>query len=149
MRVGPLYQGTGSLSPCSELCLHWPCHLLGLSTKAGASTVGLDTWRSPTGKVKEPVKEAFGAGNHHVDCACVLSEEWDGESHLREGCEARGPLHHEQVMVHPLWEKLVKEICQKILKDLKLDHLDIYLDGWDSSLGKTFPQTQERRCPRQ
>ena len=50
-------------------------HLLVLNTEAGASTVGLDTWKSPAGKVKEPVKEAIGAGNHHVDCACVLSEE--------------------------------------------------------------------------
>lgn len=66
-----------------------------LNRKAKVSTVGLGTWKSPPGKVKEPVKVALDSGDYHISTVLCLPDDGEAiqEKNLGESYEA-GSLHH-------------------------------------------------------
>jgi alcohol dehydrogenase (NADP+) len=108
-----------------------------LATGAAIPVVGLGTFGSdsvPGEAVAEAVLEAARLGYRHFDCASVYgNEQLIGESLQRI---LRSGVRREELWVtSKLWndkhgEADVIPSCEKSLRDLRLDHLDLYLVHW-------------------
>jgi alcohol dehydrogenase (NADP+) len=108
-----------------------------LYTGAKLPAIGLGTFGSDRfsgEQIAEAVKGAISVGYRHIDCASVyLNEHLIGHS-LREALQ--GGIKREELWItSKLWndkhgEKDVIPSCEKSLKDLQLDYLDLYLVHW-------------------
>jgi alcohol dehydrogenase (NADP+) len=112
--------------------------------------VGLGTWKSKPGEVKQAVIWAIEAGYRHIDCAAVYgNEEEVGEAiaqAITQGTVKREDLH----ITSKLWNDShpydhVIPALKKTLKDLQLDYIDEYLIHWPISFkhGVGFPKSRE------
>jgi alcohol dehydrogenase (NADP+) len=108
-----------------------------LYTGARLPAIGLGTFGSDRfsgEQIAEAVKGAISVGYRHIDCASVyLNEHLIGHS-LREVMQG-GIKRQELWITSKLWndkhgEKDVIPSCEKSLKDLQLDYLDLYLVHW-------------------
>jgi len=108
-----------------------------VSTGARIPPIGLGTFGSdhvPHQKVAEAVKYAASIGYRHFDCASVYgNENWIGQvfKELFQSGLRRGDVW----ITSKLWndkhgENDVIPSCEKSLKDLQLDYLDLYLVHW-------------------
>ena len=95
-------------------------------------SVGLGFWKMPKPQTPALVREAIRLGYRHLDCACDYGNEaqvGDGiTTALRDGLVRREDLW----ITSKLWNtyhepKHVRAACERSLRDLKLDYLDLYL----------------------
>eukprot|EP00992_Anisonema_acinus_P010457 TRINITY_DN6599_c0_g1_i1.p1 TRINITY_DN6599_c0_g1~~TRINITY_DN6599_c0_g1_i1.p1 ORF type:complete len:342 (+),score=90.76 TRINITY_DN6599_c0_g1_i1:55-1026(+) len=101
--------------------------------------VGFGTWKIPKETTAAAVEQALRAGYRNIDCACDYGNEVEVGIGLKNAFEA-GVCKREDVFVtSKLWntyhsKEHVKLACQRTLKDLGLDYLDLYLIHFPISL---------------
>lgn len=94
--------------------------------------VGLGTWKIPNAQASEVVSEAIRLGYRHLDCACDYGNEQEVGAGLAKAL-ADGVCKREEVWVtSKLWNtyhdpRHVRRACERSLKDLRLEVLDLYL----------------------
>jgi diketogulonate reductase-like aldo/keto reductase len=106
-------------------------------TGARIPAIGLGTFGSDrfSGEViAESVKTAVSVGYRHIDCAAVYGNEHLVGQSLRDAMAA-GVKREDLWITSKLWndkhgEQDVIPACEKSLRDLQLDYLDLYLIHW-------------------
>ncbi|CAN9282161.1 unnamed protein product [Alternaria alternata] len=100
-----------------------------LNTGATIPAVGLGTWRSEPGEVRDAVSFALKQGYRHIDAALI----YGNENEVGQGIKDSGVPREEIFLTNKLWnthQPNVKEGLQKSLDALGTDYLDLYLIHW-------------------
>ena len=106
-----------------------------LKTGAKIPLVGLGTWKSEPGKVRDAVETALRCGYTHVDCAAIYENEGEVGQAL-EKVFAQTRLTREEVFItSKLWNTdhasdKVEVAVRKTLGLLRTTYLDLYLMHW-------------------
>ncbi|KAJ3599813.1 hypothetical protein NHX12_033767 [Muraenolepis orangiensis] len=123
-----------------------------LNTGRKMPLLGLGTWKSETGKVKQAVVWALQAGYRHIDCAAIYGNEVEIGEALQETLGSGKALRREDVFVtSKLWNTRhhpedVEPALLQTLKDLKLEYLDLYLIHWPNAFQRgdaLFPRSDD------
>ncbi|KAM9857979.1 aldo-keto reductase family 1 member A1-A [Aulostomus maculatus] len=99
-------------------------------------SVGLGTWKSAPGQVKQAVLVALDCGYRHIDCAAAYSNEQEVGEALAVRVGPNKALRRDEVFVtSKLWNTKhqpedVEEACRTTLTHLGLSYLDLYLMHW-------------------
>lgn len=121
-----------------------------LRTGAEFPTVGLGVWKIARPETASVVEESLKIGYRHLDCACDYGNEVEVGHGLKAAFDA-GVCKREDVWVtSKLWNTYhaaehVRPACEKTLKDLGLDYLDLYLIHFPISL--KYVPIEERYPP--
>src|SRR5687768_3919690 len=94
--------------------------------------VGLGLWKLPRPAVVEHVQQAISAGYRHFDCACDYGNESEVGDGLRAALQTGLCRREELWVTSKLWNTYharqhVREAAERSLRDLGLNHLDLYL----------------------
>jgi diketogulonate reductase-like aldo/keto reductase len=97
-----------------------------LNTGAKIPAVGLGTWQSQPGQVREAVKAALQGGYRHIDTALAYGNEKEVGQGIKDSGVPREEIWVTTKLDNP-WHKRVEEGINTSLKDLGLDYVDLYL----------------------
>ncbi|BCS24986.1 uncharacterized protein APUU_41430S [Aspergillus puulaauensis] len=100
-----------------------------LNTGAQIPAVGLGTWRSEPGQVRQAVAFALQNGYRHIDAALIYGNEHE----VGQGIKDSGVPREDIFITSKLWnthQPNVAEGLQKTLDALGTDYLDLYLIHW-------------------
>ncbi|KAJ5106770.1 hypothetical protein N7456_003445 [Penicillium angulare] len=105
-----------------------PTHIK-LNTGAQIPAVGLGTWRSEPGQVRQAVSFALKNGYTHIDAALIYGNEHE----VGQGIKDSGVPREKIFITSKLWnthQPNAAEGLQKTLDALGTDYLDLYLIHW-------------------
>ncbi|GIJ86824.1 hypothetical protein Asppvi_005720 [Aspergillus pseudoviridinutans] len=100
-----------------------------LNTGAQIPAIGLGTWRSDPGQVRQAVSFALKSGYSHIDAALIYGNEHE----VGQGIKDSGVPRENIFITSKLWnthQPNVAEGLQKTLDALGTDYLDLYLIHW-------------------
>jgi len=115
-----------------------------LNTGAEIPAVGLGTWQSPPGQVREAVKVALQKGYRHIDTALAYGNEKEVGLGIKDSGVPRDQIWITTKLDNP-WHKRVAEGLDQSLANLGVDYVDLYLMHWpcstqpDTNLEKHWP----------
>lgn len=101
-----------------------------LNSGASIPSVGLGTWQSPKGEVRDAVCHALKSGYRHIDCAWG----YQNEDEVGEGIKLSGVPREEIWITSKLFEfhhNHVRQAVQDTLDKLGVKYLDLYLMHWN------------------
>lgn len=107
-------------------------HSFTLNTGAKIPAVGLGTWQSDKGLVKEAVSHALKHGYRHIDAALVYQNEDEVGQGLKEAFDS-GIKREDVFVTTKLWNtyhRKAEECIDQSLKSLGLDYVDLWLMHW-------------------
>ena len=95
-------------------------------------TLGLGTWKLAKPQAPAVVREAVRIGYRHFDCACDYGNEAEVGAGLAAALDAGLCRRDDLWVTSKLWNtyhepKHVRAACERSLRDLRLDVLDLYL----------------------
>ena len=113
--------------------------------------LGLGTWKAARGEVGPAITAAIDIGYRHFDCASIYNNEKEIGAAFTSAFES-GKVRREEIWVSSkLWNnahaaKHVRPALERTLKNLGLDHLDLYLIHWPVSFRAdiTFPKRPDQ-----
>lgn len=105
---------------------------LTLAGGARLPAVGLGMWKVPRPAAAGLVREAIRTGYRHLDCACDYGNEPEVGAGIAAALAAGECRREELWVTSKLWNTYharqhVRAACERSLRDLKLDYLDLYL----------------------
>ena len=103
-----------------------------LNTGAQIPAVGLGTWQSDPGLVKDAVAHALKVGYKHIDAAFVYGNENEVGDGIKEALDS-GVKREDIFVTSKLWNtyhRKPEECLDEGLKRLGLDYVDLYLMHW-------------------
>lgn len=94
--------------------------------------MGLGTWKIPNSATSALVKEAIRLGWRHLDCACDYGNEPEVGIGMANAIQDGLCRREDMWVTSKLWNtfhnpKHVRLACERSLRDLRLDYLDLYL----------------------
>jgi D-xylose reductase len=110
-----------------------------LWTGAHLPTLGLGTWKLPGAVAPQLVHQAIAAGWRHLDCACDYGNEPEVGAGVAAALDDRLCQRDDLWVTSKLWNTYhepqhVRAACERSLRDLRLDVLDLYLVHFPISL---------------
>jgi len=114
-----------------------------LNTGDKMPAVGLGTWQSPPGQVREAVKVALLKGYRHIDTALAYGNEKEVGQGIKDSGVPRDQIWITTKLDNP-WHKRVDEGIESSLKSLGVDYVDLYLMHWPCS---TDPNDLQKHLP--
>ena len=116
----------------SSTTTQWTKKVFTLNTGAKMPAIGLGTWQSGKGEVRQAVIDAIKAGYRHIDTALA----YGNESEVGQGIRDSGVPRDEIWVTTKLdntWHHRVSEGIDSSLKSLGLEYVDLYLVHWPAS----------------
>jgi alcohol dehydrogenase (NADP+) len=112
--------------------------------------LGLGTWKSKPGEVRNAIFWAIQAGYRHIDAAAIYNNEKEVGQGIADSIEAGVVKRKDLFITSKLWNNShrfedVHFAIEKSLTDLRLDYLDLYLMHWPIAFkpGVEFAQKRE------
>lgn len=109
--------------------------------------VGLGLWKIPTPQTADLVQTAVRAGYRHFDAACDYGNEAEAGAGFRAAIQAGACRRDELWITSKLWNTYhksehVRPACERSLRDLGVDYLDLYLIHFPIALEYVSPEVR-------
>ncbi len=106
-----------------------------LSDGSKMPMLGFGTWNLTKDNAKQAIVDAIKTGYRHIDCASIYDNEKEVGEGLRQAIKDGLVTREDLFITSKLWStdhepKHVSEACEKTLRDLQIEYLDLYLIHW-------------------
>jgi D-xylose reductase len=118
---------------------------LKFATDSQMPVLGLGMWKVEQSAAPSLVEEAVRAGWRHFDCASDYGNEAEVGAGLQNVLQSKAVRREDLWVTSKLWNtnhapEHVREACERSLRDLNLDYLDLYLIHFPIALEYISPQ---------